>query len=189
MLSYDSYYRCQAHKPIEERAKTNFDHPDSLETDLLIQNLQDLKQGKSVEIPHYDFTTHTRVPDAVTRIVQSSGDGGRDDDNTQTIKIIIVEGIMVLTNAKLMDQLDIKVYVDADADIRFIRRMARDTGERGRTVEDVMEQYQTTVRPMHEQWVEPSKQHAHIVVFSTTQSLDVAIEVLSNHLLVKSGMI
>lgn len=185
MLSYDSYYKCQAHKPIEERAKTNFDHPDSLETDLLIQNLQDLKEEKSVEIPHYDFASHTRVPNAVTKIVQ----GSESADNVRSIKIIIVEGILVLTDERLMNELDIKVFVDADADIRFIRRMARDTVERGRTVEDVMHQYQATVRPMHEQWVEPSKQHANIVVFSTTQSLDVATEMLSNHLRVKSGMI
>ena len=184
MLSYDSYYRCQSEKPIEERAQTNFDHPDSLETELLIQNLQDLKEGKSADIPHYDFATHTRVPDAVTKIMQGGG-----DDNARSIKIIIVEGILVLTNETLMNEMDIKVFVDADADIRFIRRMARDTVERGRTVEDVMHQYQTTVRPMHEQWVEPSKQHANIVVFSTTQSLDVATEMLSNHLRVKSGML
>lgn len=190
MLSYDSYYRCQSDKPIEERAKTNFDHPDSLETELLIQNLKDLKEGKSVDIPHYDFATHTRVPDAVTRIEQGSADSDDSNkDNIRSIKIIIVEGILVLTNEQLMSEMDIKVYVDADADIRFIRRMARDTVERGRTVEDVMHQYQTTVRPMHEEWVEPSKHHANIVVFSTTQSLDVATEMLCNHLRVKSGML
>ena len=190
MISYDSYYRCQSDKPIEERAKTNFDHPDSLETELLIQNLRDLKLGKSVDIPHYDFATHTRVPDAVTKIEQGRFNGDASTgENQRSIKIIILEGILVLTNEELMSEMDIKVYVDADADIRFIRRMARDTVERGRTVEDVMHQYQTTVRPMHEEWVEPSKHHANIVVYSTTQSLDVATEMLCNHLRVESGML
>lgn len=191
LLSYDHYYKDQSHKPLEERAKVNFDHPDALETTLLVQNLRDLKHGKSVEIPHYDFTTHTRVPDAVTKIVQvKAGKVGNDEkEKLRSIKIIIVEGILVLTDHRLMEQLDIKVYVDADADIRFIRRMARDVAERGRTPEDVMEQYQATVRPMHERYVEPSKQHADMVVFSTTQSLDVATEMLTNHLMLKSGMI
>jgi len=194
LLSFDSYYKDQSDKALEERAKTNFDHPDALETDLLIQNLHDIKHGKElVEIPHYDFTTHTRIPDAVTKIIQTSTandiDNATPDVHQGRIKIIIVEGILVLTQAKLRDEMDIKIYVDADADIRFIRRMARDTEERGRSVADVMHQYQTTVRPMHEQWVEPSKQFADMVVYSTTQSLDVAQETLTNHLLVKSGMI
>ncbi|CAB9515062.1 Uridine kinase [Seminavis robusta] len=181
MLSYDSYYRDQSDKPVEERAKTNFDHPDSLETELLIQHLQDLKEGKSVDIPHYDFATHARIPDKVDRVEQSAG------DSQKRIKVIILEGILVLTNRQLMDQMDIKVFVDVDADIRFIRRLNRDTTERGRSMESVMEQYQQTVRPMHEQWVEPSKHHADIIVFSTTQSLDVAIDMLANHLSAKAA--
>ena len=180
MLSYDSYYKNQSDKPIEERAKTNFDHPDSLETELLIKHLQDIKNGKSVDVPHYDFATHTRIPDKVTNITQ---------DNEHIIKVIILEGILVLTNEKLMQEMNIKVYVEADADIRFIRRMTRDTKERGRTVEDCCSQYTQTVRPMHDKFVEPSKHKADMIVFSTTHSLDIAQETLTNHLKVTSGML
>ena len=180
MLSYDSYYRDQSDKPLEERAKTNFDHPDSLETELLIQHLQDIKEGKSVDIPNYDFATHSRIPGDVTHVVQ-------DDQNS--IKIIILEGILVLHNEELIKELSIKVFVQADADIRFIRRMTRDTKERGRTVEDCCWQYQETVRPMHDKFVEPTKHNADMIVFSNHHSLDIAQEALSNHLKATAGML
>jgi uridine kinase len=179
MLSHDSYYRDQSDKPLEERSKTNFDHPDSLETELLIQHLQALKSGKSIEVPHYDFATHTRLPERVSPVVQ---------DETHSIRIIILEGILVLHDETLTKEMDMKVFVQADADIRFIRRMTRDTQERGRTVEDCCWQYQETVRPMHDRYVEPTKHNADMIVLSNDHSLDVTLEALSNHLKVTSEM-
>lgn len=165
---------------MEERTKTNYDHPDSLETDLLVQHIRDLKAGKSVEVPIYDFAIHTRLPSS--KSVQLAGPR----------PILIIEGILILCHPDLIEEMDLKVFVEAAPDIRFIRRMERDCVERGRTMAQVIEQYHRTVRPMHEQYVEPSKYVADLIVHSsneTPHNLDVPCNVLKNHLRVITGVI
>ncbi|KAG7362075.1 uridine kinase [Nitzschia inconspicua] len=174
-LTHDHYYRDLSHKPMEERSKTNFDHPDSLETELLVQHLQELKQGKIAVLPTYDFATHSRTP--VTTMVHPK-------------KIIIVEGILIFTHPELVKELDIKVFVDADSDTRVVRRIRRDTVERGRTLDSIMLQYETYVKPMHAEWVAPSKAKADVIVNSENgQSTNIALAMLSNHLLVAGGIL
>jgi uridine kinase len=163
---------------MEERTKTNYDHPDSLETDLLVQHIRDLKAGKTVEVPMYDFADHTRMP--ASKSVQLAGPR----------PILIIEGILILCHPGLIEEMDLKVFVEAAPDIRFIRRMERDCAERGRTMAQVIEQYHRTVRPMHEQYVEPSKYVADLIVHSsneTPHTLDVPCNVLKNHLRVITG--
>ena len=167
-LTHDHYYKDQSHKTLEERSKTNFDHPDSLETDLLVEHLKALKAGRAANLPTYDFATHSRTP--VTTFVHPK-------------PVIIVEGILVFTHPLLCEEMDIKVFVDADADTRAVRRINRDMIERGRTLDSVMQQYQATVKPMHNQFVEPSKAQADVIVNSETgHSLDIAVKMISNHL-------
>lgn len=149
LIQQDSYYKDQSHLPMEERAQINYDHPDSLDTDLLIQHLKELLNGRPVEVPIYDFTTYTRT--LYTRRVEPR-------------PVILVEGILVFVEKALRDLFDIKIYVDADPDIRFIRRLQRDIAERGRTMESVIRQYLSTVRPMHLEFVEPSKRYADIII-------------------------
>ena len=149
MLSHDYYYKSNSDLPFEERKKLNYDHPDAFETDLMIEHLNKLKKGETIERPSYSFVEHLRE-DKTYKVVPH--------------KVIIVEGILLFENQTLRDMMDIKIFVDADADIRFIRRLLRDVKERGRTVESVVEQYCTTVKPMHEQFVEPSKKYADIIV-------------------------
>jgi uridine kinase len=149
VLQQDSYYKDSSHLPFEERAKQNFDHPDAIDSDLLIQHVEELLNGWTVDIPLYDFTTHTRR-------TETSRAGPHD--------IIVLEGILILDNPRLRELMDIKVYVDTDPDIRFIRRLKRDTAERGRTMQTVVEQYEKSVRPMHLQFVEPTKRYADIIV-------------------------
>jgi uridine kinase len=174
-LTHDHYYRDLSAKPMDERAKTNFDHPDSLETELLVQHLQELKAGKVAVLPTYDFATHSRTP--VTTLVHPK-------------KIIIVEGILIFTNPSLVKELDIKVFVDADSDTRVVRRIRRDTVERGRTLDSIMLQYETFVKPMHAEWVEPSKAKADVVVNSENgHSTNIALSMLSNHLMVAGGIL
>jgi uridine kinase len=148
-IPHDAYYRDLSHLPPSERAKVNFDHPDSLETDLLIQHVKDLRAGRAVEIPVYDFTNHTRTQR--TRRVEPA-------------RVILVEGILVFVEPELRELFDVKLYVDSDADERFIRRLRRDIEKRGRTVESVCEQYLGTVRPMHLEFVEPSKRYADVII-------------------------
>jgi uridine kinase len=148
-IPHDAYYRDLTHLPEHLRAQINFDHPDSLETELLIEHLMILKMGRAVDIPIYDFTTHTRT--GQTRHVVPA-------------PVVLVEGILVLAEPRLREQFDAKLYVDTDADVRFIRRLRRDLAERGRTVESVCEQYLSTVRPMHVEFVEPSKRHADVII-------------------------
>ncbi len=148
-IQHDSYYKDQSHLPPEERAKVNYDHPDALETELLIKHLKELQAGRAVEVPVYDFTTHTRTNK--TRRVEPK-------------QVILVEGILIFADEALRRMFDIKIYVDTDADIRFIRRLKRDIIERGRTMESVIEQYLATVRPMHLEFVEPSKRYADIII-------------------------
>ena len=168
VLIHDSYYKDISHLTLEERAKTNFDHPSSLDTSLLIQHVRDLKQGKKVEVPNYDFSTHMRTN--VTTTVQPK-------------PVVIVEGILIFSDPDLVKELDVKVFVDADSDVRLIRRLKRDMKERGRTVEQVIDQYQTTVKPMHEMFVEPSKNVADIVIMSDKcNDPKVSLSVIVNHL-------
>ena len=148
-LQHDSYYRDRSHTPPEERAKANFDHPDALESELLARQLRSLKGGHAVEVPVYDFTTHTRKAETV---------------RVEPRKVVLVEGILIFAEKALRDLMDIKVFVDTDADVRFIRRLQRDITERGRTVETVIRQYTETVRPMHLEFVEPSKRYADVIV-------------------------
>ena len=149
VLEHDRYYRDRSDLRLEERAAMNYDHPDSLETDLMVRHLQALRSGSAVEVPVYDFARYARV--AATDIAQPR-------------RAIIVEGILIFTDAPLRSLLDVKVFVDADDDIRFIRRLRRDVAERGRTMDSVVEQYLNTVKPMHLDFVEPSKRYADIIV-------------------------
>jgi uridine kinase len=148
-IQHDSYYCDQSHLRLEARAKLNYDHPDSLESDLLVAHLQQLQVGWAVDIPVYDFTQHTRLSD--THHVESK-------------RVILVEGILIFAELALREMFDVKIYVDTDADVRFIRRLRRDVTERGRTVESVIEQYVNTVRPMHLEFVEPSKRYADVII-------------------------
>jgi uridine kinase len=148
-ISHDSYYREFEGLAIEQRHRVNFDHPDSLESELLARHIDVLCKGSAVDIPIYDFTTHSRK--AETQRVESR-------------KVIIVEGILVLAEVELRKRIDIKLFVDTPADIRFVRRLLRDVRTRGRTLESVVEQYLTTVRPMHDEFVEPSKRYADLII-------------------------
>jgi uridine kinase len=148
-LQQDSYYRDLKDMPLDSRRMANFDHPDALDNDLFVAHLRKLKAGQAVELPVYDFKTHTRQ---------------RETIRTETKPIIIVEGILIFADARLLAEMDVKVFVDTPDDIRFIRRLRRDITERGRTVESVMEQYEATVRPMHLQFVEPTKRHADVII-------------------------
>ena len=149
VVEQDSYYKDLSHLPFEERAAQNFDHPDAMDSELLIRHIQELLQGRAIDIPVYDFTHHLRR---------------RDTRSTGPHDVIVLEGILILDNPKLRELMDIKVYVDTDADVRFIRRLKRDTQERGRTMASVIAQYERTVRPMHLQFVEPTKRYADIII-------------------------
>jgi uridine kinase len=149
VIQHDFYYKDRSHVPPSEREKINYDHPDALETALLAQHLHELREGCPVEIPIYDFATHTRKP--IIRTVHPR-------------KVIILEGILILVDESLRQLMDIKVFVDTDADTRFIRRLQRDMTERARTMESVIHQYVSTVKPMHLEFVEPSKRYADIII-------------------------
>ena len=149
LLDHDRYYRDRNDLRLEERAALNYDHPDSLETDLMVQHMRRLKAGQAVEAPRYDFTRHARLT---------------EKDTVQPRRALIVEGILILTDAALRELMDIKVFVDTDSDTRFIRRLQRDVAERGRTMESVIDQYQSTVKPMHREFVEPSKRYADVII-------------------------
>ncbi len=149
MIPHDCYYKDHPDLPLEERAKLNYDHPDAIETSLLIDHLKKLKKGISIERPEYSFVEHKREKTTVVVVPK---------------KVIIVDGILIFENKELRDMMDIKIFVDTDADIRFIRRLLRDVKKRGRSLDSVVEQYCTTVKPMHEQFVEPSKKYADIIV-------------------------
>jgi uridine kinase len=148
-IPHDAYYRDLAHLPPNLRARVNFDHPDSLETDLLVRHLKRWRRKHPIEMPVYDFTTHRRTAEVV-----------RVDPQ----RVALVEGILVFAEPELREMFDVKLYVDTDADIRFIRRLRRDITERGRTTESVIEQYLATVRPMHLEFVEPSKRYADVII-------------------------
>lgn len=161
-ISHDSYYRNFEGLTPEERHHINFDHPDSLETELLARHLDALAKGAAVEVPTYDFATHARRSET---------------QRVEPRRVIIVEGILVLAEPELRKRIDIKLFVDTPPDIRFMRRLVRDIKSRGRSVESVIEQYVTTVRPMHEEFVEPSKRHADLIIPEGGENL-VAIDAI-----------
>ena len=149
VLNHDSYYKCHDELPYEERCKLNYDHPDSFDTPLLVEHLKALRAGQPVKVPIYDYSIHNRTDRTVT---------------VYPAPVIIVEGILIFASPELCEQMDMKVYVDTDADVRILRRIMRDVKQRGRTLDSVVEPYLTTVKPMHEQFVEPSKRKADLIV-------------------------
>ncbi|WP_371379145.1 uridine kinase [Thalassotalea aquiviva] len=150
ILKEDSYYRCQDHMPMEQRVKTNYDHPKAFEHELLCSHLDHLSQGRPVEVPVYDYKQHTRNKEQVVV--------------TKPTKILLVEGILLLTDKNLRDRFDINIYMDTPLDVCLIRRIKRDLQERGRDLKSVISQYQKTVRPMYYQFIEPSRNHADVVI-------------------------
>ena len=149
VVNHDNYYKAHDEMTYEERCKLNYDHPDAFENDLMIEHLRRLKAGKTVRCPVYDYTVHNRSKDTIL---------------IKPAKVIIVEGILILADKQLCDEMDIRVFVDTDADVRILRRIVRDVKKRERTLESVIDQYLTTVKPMHEAFVEPSKKNAHIII-------------------------
>ncbi|MBR5174282.1 MAG: uridine kinase, partial [Clostridia bacterium] len=168
-LSMDFYYTDNRDMPFEERAKINYDHPNAFDTELLISHLKDLKEGKSIVHPTYDYANHVRSDKWV---------------ELDSAKVIIVEGILLFENKELVDMMDIKIFVDTDADVRILRRLLRDVKERGRNMDSVIKQYLTTVKPMHERFVEPSKRVADIIVPEGGHN-DVAFNMIISTLLKK----
>jgi uridine kinase len=162
-IQQDSYYRNLKDLPLDYRQAVNFDHPDALDNDLLVHHIRRLKAGYAVELPIYDFKTHARQSEIVL---------------IEPKPIVIIEGILIFSDSRLLEQMDIKVFVDTPDDIRFIRRLRRDVAERGRTVESVIEQYLATVRPMHMQFVEPSKRYADVIIPEGGHNL-VSIDLIS----------
>lgn len=164
VLSHDYYYKDNASLSFEERARQNYDHPNSLDTDLMIEHLKQLKEGATIQHPTYDFSTHLRKAEWV---------------ELNSAPIIIVEGILIFESKALCDLIDVKIFVDTDADVRFIRRLSRDVRKRGRSIESVIDQWLTTVKPMHEQFVEPSKRNADIIIPEGGHNI-VAVDMLIN---------
>lgn len=166
LISHDCYYKAHDDMPYEERAKLNYDHPSSFDTDRMIEDIINLKQGKIVYRPVYDFSIHNRVPETV---------------KVEPKKVILVEGILIFENKELRDLMDIKIFVDTDADERLMRRIIRDMKFRGRTIDSILTQYKTTVKPMHEEFVEPSKKYADIIIPRGGQN-EAAMSILKGHL-------
>ncbi|MGN0975519.1 MAG: uridine kinase [Gemmiger sp.] len=170
VINHDSYYKRHDELPYEQRCKLNYDHPDSFDTALLVYHLQQLRAGHSVEVPVYDYTIHNRSDETVT---------------VQPAPVILVEGILIFASAELREMMDLKVFVDTDADVRILRRIVRDVKERGRTLDSVVDQYLATVKPMHEQFVEPSKRRADLIIPEgghNAVALDMLIKWVANHL-------
>ena len=170
VINHDNYYKAHHNMPYEERAKLNYDHPNAFDTDMLIEHLKLLRQGQSVECPVYDYSIHDRTDRTIT---------------IRPTRVIIVEGILIYENRELCDQMDIKIFVDADADVRILRRIVRDVRDRGRSLESVINQYLSTVKPMHEAFVEPSKRRADVIVPEgghNLVALDMVIQRVRAHL-------
>jgi len=165
VISQDNYYRDNHDMPLEERSKINFDHPRSIDFDLLKEHVSQLKEGKSIEQPVYSFITHTRTEEKILTHPQS---------------VVIVEGILVLTDPDLRDLFDMKIFVHADSDERLIRRVRRDIQERGRDLDEVLTRYQDTLKPMHQQFIEPSKNYADIIIPNMKKGHSVAVKILSS---------
>ena len=170
VIGHDNYYKRQVGKTYEERTRVNYDHPDAFDTDLLIEHLKELKAGHSIQCPVYSFVDHNRT-DQTVEIVPT--------------KVIIVEGILIFQNPTLRNMFDIKIFVETDADVRILRRALRDVEDRGRTLQSVVTQYLTTVKPMHEQFVEPSRKYADIIVLEgghNLVALDMIMQRIQNHI-------
>ena len=166
VIKHDNYYKVHDDMDYEERCRLNYDHPNAFDTELMIEHLKALKKGESIECPIYDYTIHNRSKDTITITPN---------------KVIIVEGILIFENQELCNQMDIRIYVDTDADLRIIRRIQRDVMERARSLESVINQYINTVKPMHEQFVEPSKKHANVIVPEGGYN-QAAMEMIQNHI-------
>lgn len=162
VIYQDSYYKNTSHLSFEERKEINFDHPQSIDFDLLVKHLKILKSGKPIEQPIYSFKTHNRTGETKT---------------TRPLKVMIVEGILILTNPSIREMLDIKIYVQTDSDERLIRRLKRDISERGRDIHEVMDRYQNTLKPMHQQFIEPTKEYANIIIPNNTYN-NVAVKIV-----------
>ncbi len=170
IISQDSYYKQNIGMSYEERSNINFDHPRAIDFELLVSHLKDLKAGKTIDQPVYSFVTHNRTDDTIT---------------THPRKVMIVEGILILTNPELREMFDVKVFVHADSDERLIRRLKRDIAERGRDMEEVLNRYQTTLKPMHQQFIEPTKAFADIIIPNdkyNTVAIDVVRAVINQRL-------
>ena len=170
VVYHDNYYRAHDELTYEERAKLNYDHPDAFETELMVQHLKALRRGESIRCPVYDYSVHNRS-DRTTRI--------------DPAPVILVEGILIFQSREICDQLDIKIYVDTDADVRILRRIVRDVRDRGRSLDSVVSQYLTTVKPMHEQFVEPSRRMADIIIpegGKNQVAMDMVMERIRSHL-------
>ncbi|TPN85272.1 uridine kinase [Aquimarina algicola] len=162
VISQDSYYKDTSHLTYEERVQINFDHPQSIDFELLCNHLTELKQGKTIEQPVYSFVEHNRTGETIS---------------TKPSKVIIVEGILILTNPKIREMFDIKIYVHADSDERLIRRLKRDIAERGRDLNEVLDRYQTTLKPMHQQFIDPTKEYADLIIPNNNYN-NVAIDIV-----------
>ena len=170
VISHDNYYKRQDHLTYDERCRTNYDHPDAFDTDLMDEHLAALKRGETIYCPVYDFSEHNRSDDLL---------------EIKPAPVILVEGILIFASQELCDLMDIKVFVDTDADVRILRRIVRDVKKRGRTLDSVVSQYLTTVKPMHEQFVEPSKRRADLIIpegGKNPVALEMLIHRLENHL-------
>lgn len=166
VIKHDNYYKAHDDMDYDERSRLNYDHPNAFDTELMIEHLKALKKGESIECPIYDYTIHNRSKDTITIIPN---------------KVIIVEGILIFENKDLCDLMDIRIFVDTDADLRIIRRIQRDVMERARSLESVINQYIETVKPMHEQYVEPSKKNANVIVPEGGYN-QAAMEMIRNHI-------
>ena len=166
VISHDNYYKAHNDLTYDERALLNYDHPDAFETDLLIEHLRLLRQGRTIHCPVYDFTVHNRSDELL---------------EIEPKKVIVVEGILIFADERLRSEMDVRIFVDADCDVRLCRRIRRDVRKRGRTLESVIDQYLTTVKPMHEQFVEPSKKFADVIVPEGGKNL-VALEMIMHRI-------
>ncbi|MDG4946223.1 uridine kinase [Weeksellaceae bacterium KMM 9713] len=164
VISQDNYYHDSSHLSFEERIQINFDHPRSIDFELLVEDLKKLKRGETIEQPVYSFLTHTRTDETLV---------------TPPKNVVIVEGILVLTDAQLREMFDLKIYVHADSDERLIRRIKRDIQDRGRDLEEVISRYKKTLKPMHEQFIEPTKKYADLIIPNEKKKNDVAIDVMT----------
>lgn len=170
VICHDNYYKDQTGVPFEVRCRQNYDHPDAFETELMVRHLAALKAGKTIQCPVYSYVDHNRTTDTIA---------------VQPTSVIIVEGLLIFQNPALRDMMDIKIFVDTDADVRILRRVLRDVKERGRTIESIVEQYLTTVKPMHEQFIEPSKRFADIIVLEgghNLVALDMIMQRIAHHI-------
>lgn len=170
VVSHDNYYKRHDELPYAERCRLNYDHPDAFDTELMVQQIEALRRGETIACPVYDFTVHNRSQDTLL-IAPTS--------------VIILEGILLFADVRLRNLMDVRIFVDTDADVRILRRVVRDVNKRGRTLESVVQQYLTTVKPMHEQFVEPSKRFAHIIVpegGKNLVALDMIVQRVEHHL-------